>query len=379
MILIKNSSLYAKVTMHIFCYASQSAFAASAFIRTEFVNNISCELVQARNRVSLIKKMTITRLELLLCTIGTILIKVVKEDLEFDKSIPVYYWSNSSNAFNYIKKNENWGVYVFNRIKEIRKLTNSTDRRRISGFLNPADFPSRGCNIENLSRSRWWEGPEWLKLPFTDLLQSDINPDRVKETSGFEVVGVDLCDPLYLKGSQKSWVVIFTCAIYRAVPIGLATSLSTDCFILALRRFIARRDGPFLIYSDNGITLVVRKASSIKEGDIVLVGDPNSKNINWSLGKVKKIYPGKDGIVHVFEIKTKIGSFLTPIQRLYPLEVGEPGNFPFPGKEPTPLISDGHSTRETPSVPDPVSTKTNRQDPLVRRSRYCRILKYTKT
>ncbi|GFX67197.1 uncharacterized protein TNCV_2185441 [Trichonephila clavipes] len=176
MILIKNSSLYAKVTMHIFCYASQSAFAASAFIRTEFVNNISCELVQARNRVSLIKKMTIPRLELLLCTIGTILSKVVKEDLEFDKSIPVYYWSNSSNAFNYIKKNENWGVYVFNRIKEIRKLTNSTDRRRISGFLNPADFPSRGCNIENLSRSRWWEGPEWLKLPFTDLLQSDINP-----------------------------------------------------------------------------------------------------------------------------------------------------------------------------------------------------------
>ncbi|GFX67198.1 uncharacterized protein TNCV_2185451 [Trichonephila clavipes] len=187
---------------------------------------------------------------------------------------------------------------------------------------------------------------------FKKTFSTSLPEDRVKETSGFEVVGVDLCDPLYLKGSQKSWVVIFTCAIYRAVPIGLAASLSTDCFILALRRFIARRDGPFLIYSDNGITLV---------------------------GKVKKIYPGKDGIVHVFQIKTKIGTFLTPIQRLYLLEVGEPGNFPFSGKEPTPLISDGHSTRETPSVPDPVSTKTNRQDPLVRRSRYGRIIKYTKT
>ncbi|GFY70989.1 uncharacterized protein TNIN_221881 [Trichonephila inaurata madagascariensis] len=123
----------------------------------------------------------------------------------------------------------------------------------------------------------------------------------------------------------------------------------------------------------------VRKASSIKEGDIVLVGDTNSKRINWPLGKVKNIYPGKDGIVRVVEIKTKNGTFLRPVQRLYPLEVGEPGNFPFPGEEPTPSVADGHFTREPPSVPDPVSTKTDHQDPLVRRSRYSQILKPTKT
>ncbi|GFY72116.1 integrase catalytic domain-containing protein [Trichonephila inaurata madagascariensis] len=76
----------------------------------------------------------------------------------------------------------------------------------------------------------------------------------------------------------------------------------------------------------------VRKVSLIKEGDIALVVDTNYKRINW------------------------------------PLEVGEPGNFPFPGEEPTPSVADGHSTRETPSVPDPVSTKTDHQDPLVRRS-----------
>ncbi|GFW56062.1 hypothetical protein TNCV_374681 [Trichonephila clavipes] len=78
----------------------------------------------------------------------------------------------------------------------------------------------------------------------------------------------------------------------------------------------------------------VRKASSFKEGDIVLVGDTNSKRMNW------------------------------------PLEVGEPGNLPFPVEEPTPSVADGHSTRATLSVPDPVSTKTDHQDPLVRRSRY---------
>ncbi|GFX69605.1 uncharacterized protein TNCV_1769741 [Trichonephila clavipes] len=50
--------------------------------------------------------------------------------------------------------------------------------------VNEADLPSRGCNIENLSRSRWWEGAEWLKLPSTDWPQSVINPDL--ETSNSE-------------------------------------------------------------------------------------------------------------------------------------------------------------------------------------------------
>ncbi|GFY72115.1 uncharacterized protein TNIN_87831 [Trichonephila inaurata madagascariensis] len=53
--LLKNSSSYAKVTMPIFCDASQSGYAACVFIRTEFKNNISCELVQAGNRASPIK------------------------------------------------------------------------------------------------------------------------------------------------------------------------------------------------------------------------------------------------------------------------------------------------------------------------------------
>ncbi|GFY48416.1 hypothetical protein TNIN_175911 [Trichonephila inaurata madagascariensis] len=50
-----------------------------------------------------------------------------------------------------------------------------------------------------------------------------------------------------------------------------------------------------------------------------------------------------------------------------------------PGEEPTSSVADGHSTREAPSAPDSASTKTDHQDPLVRRSHYGRILKPTKT
>ncbi|GFY48919.1 integrase catalytic domain-containing protein [Trichonephila inaurata madagascariensis] len=76
--------------------------------------------------------------------------------------------------------------------------------------------------------------------------------DRVNDTAVFEVVGVDLAGPLYVKGGQKSWIVFFTCATYRAVHLELTSSLSTEAFLLLLRRFIARRGRPRVIYSDNG-------------------------------------------------------------------------------------------------------------------------------
>ena len=75
--------------------------------------------------------------------------------------------------------------------------------------------------------------------------------NRVKDAAIFEVTGIDLFGPLYLVKQVKIWVAIFTCAIYRAVHLELVTSLSTDSFIAALRRFIARRGRPSTIYSDN--------------------------------------------------------------------------------------------------------------------------------
>ncbi|GFY09338.1 DUF5641 domain-containing protein [Trichonephila clavipes] len=65
----------------------------------------------------------------------------------------------------------------------------------------------------------------------------------------------------------------------------------------------------------------VKGESSIKESDLVLIGDTNNKRINWPLGKVTKMYKGKDGKVRVMEVKTQFGSVMRPIQKLYSLEV----------------------------------------------------------
>ncbi|GFU97739.1 integrase catalytic domain-containing protein [Trichonephila clavipes] len=273
--------------------------------------------------------------------------------------------------------------------------------------------------------------------------------------------------------NKKCWIVLFTCAIYRAVHLELITSLSTDSFILAFRRFIARRGRPTTIYSDNGKNFVgtlnalnsidwdkiqdfalkikiqwkfsppsapwrggfwerlvgmlknvlrkvlgkaslnekelntllcdaesiinsrpitylsedpkdlvaltpamflqeireigvpdfdmidskklerrfiyrvkirkdlrnrfrneylgllkdyskVCKEASVKDGDIVLIGDNDVKRINWPMAKIIKSFPGKDGRIRVVEVKTPSGNFIRPIQKLYPLEVNLP-------------------------------------------------------
>ncbi|GFS67792.1 integrase catalytic domain-containing protein [Trichonephila clavipes] len=67
----------------------------------------------------------------------------------------------------------------------------------------------------------------------------------------------------------------------------------------------------------------IKGENTLSEGDIVLVGDEHSKRLNWNLDKILKLYPGKDKKVRVAQVKTKFGSFLRPVQKLYLLKVME--------------------------------------------------------
>lgn len=80
----------------------------------------------------------------------------------------------------------------------------------------------------------------------------------------FAAVGIDYFGPLYVHAGpltrsmrknpklHKRYGCIFTCLRYRAVHIELASDLTTDSFINAVTRFVARRGPPRVIYSDNG-------------------------------------------------------------------------------------------------------------------------------
>lgn len=59
----------------------------------------------------------------------------------------------------------------------------------------------------------------------------------------------------------------------------------------------------------------------ITPGDIVLIKSDNTNRIDWPLGKVTEILPGKDGVCRLFKLRTSRGEILRPIQRVFPLEI----------------------------------------------------------
>ena len=106
--------------------------------------------------------------------------------------------------------------------------------------------------------------------PQTQLL-GQLPPERITPSSVFENVGVDYAGPFHIKyGSVrkptivKAYVCVFVCLSVKAVHLESATDLTTDAFITALQRFIARRGKPSLIWSDHG-TNFVGAARELKE------------------------------------------------------------------------------------------------------------------
>lgn len=91
-------------------------------------------------------------------------------------------------------------------------------------------------------------------------LMADLPFDRVSpDKPPFTYVGVDYFGPFGVKRGRsvvKRYGVIFTCLTMRAVHLEVASSLDTDSFINALRRFTARRGQVKELRSDNGTNFV---------------------------------------------------------------------------------------------------------------------------
>ncbi|GFV85032.1 integrase catalytic domain-containing protein [Trichonephila clavipes] len=111
-----------RLTLHVFCDASKKAYAACVFLRVEYEENVFVKLIQAKARVAPLKDISIPRLELLACVSGTRLAASVKNDLNLP-DVRIYYLTDSMTALAWIQRTRDWGVFVSNRVKEIRNLS----------------------------------------------------------------------------------------------------------------------------------------------------------------------------------------------------------------------------------------------------------------
>jgi hypothetical protein len=153
--------------LHVFCDASESAYAAAVYSRVFSRGGIiATNLVMAKSRVAPLKNETVSRLELVACVIGTRLLHAVNLSYKIPQD-RVFYYTDSRNSLCWINTpSAKVKTYVFNRTAEIQRTTKLTQWSHVRTDLNPADIATRYVTTEDLISNRlWFEGPPFLKDP----------------------------------------------------------------------------------------------------------------------------------------------------------------------------------------------------------------------
>ena len=79
--------------------------------------------------------------------------------------------------------------------------------------------------------------------------------DRTEKFFPFKVIGTDYVGPIYYKIKEKNelktYILLFSCSVTRAVHLELVFNLTTTEFIKGFKRQISRRGKPKIVHSDN--------------------------------------------------------------------------------------------------------------------------------
>ncbi len=146
-----------------FCDASTQAYAAVTYLITRTENNIEVSFITAKTRVAPLQSQTIPRLELLSALLLARLITTVADSLA--STLPQLKLRCSKVALYWIQGvDKEWKPFVRNRVVEIRQKVPPERWFHCPGETNPADLPSRGLSLLELSvNTLWRRGPEWLR------------------------------------------------------------------------------------------------------------------------------------------------------------------------------------------------------------------------
>ena len=120
--------------------------------------------------------------------------------------------------------------------------------------------------------------------------------ERVTPGTVFERVGVDYVGPFHIKYGMvreptivKAYMCFFVPLSVKAVHLEAVSDLTSEAFVASLRRFIARRGYPSLIWSDNGTNFVganrelkePNKFVKQQENKGIISEFCSSQNIEW--------------------------------------------------------------------------------------------------
>lgn len=102
-----------------------------------------------------------------------------------------------------------------------------------------------------------------FKTTVNNQLMGALPAKRVTISRPFTNTGVDYAGPVHLKTSRhrgnttyKGYIAIFVCLATRAIHLEVVSDLTSQAFLAAYKRFVARRGHVRNIYSDNGTNFI---------------------------------------------------------------------------------------------------------------------------
>ncbi|GBP84514.1 hypothetical protein EVAR_12653_1 [Eumeta japonica] len=117
-----------------------------------------------------------------------------------------------------------------------------------------------------------------------DAATGELPTERLKaHEPPFNCSAIDYFGPMIVtvgRRTEKRWGVLITCLTTRAVHLEIAASLTPSSAILALRRFMARRGTPTVMYSDNA-TNFTKANKELKEAALEVEKYATAKRIVW--------------------------------------------------------------------------------------------------
>ncbi|CAG7718649.1 unnamed protein product [Allacma fusca] len=319
-----------KLSFHVLVDASSYAYAAVVFI-DDTMNTVSVQLVSAKstgpadwyysgltNYWKVVRRIAWVLRFVGNCRHGKILMKHLNNkelraaEMSLFKLIQAETYCDKSQ----ILKQLNVQLLDDGLYRVVTMLLRRRDKKNFRlPVLLPGDHPAVVLLIKKVHEELSPAGAQ-----MTETAPAPLPVDRICSAAAFEVTGIDMAGPLYLRKAM----------LLREVrESGLPELDEVDSKSLNRRlKYQSRLRDHFRsrFRAEYLSTLVHRFEAkrfrgSKKIGGIVLLEQDNKKRINWPLARVIELILGKDGVVLVFKVKTPLVEIIRPVQRLFPLEV----------------------------------------------------------
>ncbi|GFX17292.1 integrase catalytic domain-containing protein [Trichonephila clavipes] len=194
-------------------------------------------------------------------------------------------------------------TFVQNRVAKIQELYSNQLWRHVPSDQNPADLVSRGVDPDKLlQQNLWFNGPTFLsaKPIVSTQIMGNLPKERLITDYPFNCSGVDFFGPFFIKnkGQRKGnlfkvYICIFVSFVFKTVHIELVSDLTSQAFIAALKRFMARRGKCAKLFSDNGKNFVGASNEIKKLLEIVRKSDQKLANYLAAEGIEWKFIPAR--------------------------------------------------------------------------------------